>query len=108
MALWPFAEKEGRTREYFIAAGRCIWSQGVDVSSDTGLAQVCKEAGLDWNRARCWLDDNGSRERAEKNRIDMMARGSWGVPTFSINQQTVWGQDRFAIIESLLLSPEKK
>ena len=108
MALWPFAEKEGRTREYFIAAGRCIWSQGVDVSSDAGLAQVCKEAGLDWDRARCWLDDNRWRERAEKNRIDMMARGSWGVPTFSIKQQTVWGQDRFAIIESLLLSAEKK
>lgn len=106
MALWPFAEKEGREREYFIAAGRCIWSQGIDVSSDAGLSQVCKEAGLDWNRARRWFDDNGWRDRAEQNRVDMMARGSWGVPTFSINQQTVWGQDRFAIIESLLLSGE--
>lgn len=103
MALWPFAEKEQREREYFIAAGRCIWSQGVDVSLDDGLAQVCKEAGLDWNRARRWLDDNGWRDRAEQNRSDMMARGIWGVPTFTINQQTVWGQDRFAIIESILL-----
>tara|TARA_R110002073_G_scaffold68403_1_gene169990 strand:- start:108083 stop:109402 length:1320 start_codon:yes stop_codon:yes gene_type:complete len=106
MALWPFAEKEQREREYFIAAGRCIWSQGIDVSTDEGLASVCKEAGLDWNRARRWLDDNGWRERAEQNRTDMMTRGSWGVPTFSINKQTVWGQDRFAIIESIILQGE--
>lgn len=103
MALWPFSEKEERVREFFIAAGRCIWSQGIDVSTDAGLEIVCKEAGLNWNRARRFLDDQDWRERAEKNRVDMLARGSWGVPTFTINNKTVWGQDRFAVIESILL-----
>ena len=103
MALWPFAEKEGRVREYFLAAARCIWSQGTDVSTDEGLQTVCKEAGLDWNRARRWLDEDSWRNRAEQNRVAMTERGSWGVPTFTVNNQTVWGQDRFAIIEQLLL-----
>ena len=107
MALWPFAEKEGKTQEYFLAAGRAIWSEGADVATDKGLQKVCLAAGMDWNRARRWLDDDGWRAEAEHNREDMMALGSWGVPTFHINNHTVWGQDRFAILENILREEEK-
>jgi len=106
MALWPFAEKEKRAHAYFRAAATCIWSEGVDVSTDAGLARVCSDAGLDWNRARRWLDDDGWRAEAEHNREDMMALGSWGVPTFHLNNKAVWGQDRFAVLENILLEGE--
>jgi 2-hydroxychromene-2-carboxylate isomerase len=103
MALWPFAEKEQRLREFFLAAGRAIWSDGINVATDRGLARVCADAGLDWNRARRWLADDGWRAEAEHNRDDMMALGCWGVPTFNYYGKAVWGQDRFAVIESLIL-----
>ena len=102
MALWPFAEKEGKLRNWLATAGRGIWSRGIDAASDRGLERLCRDAGLEWHRARRWLDDDGWRTRAEENRAAMEAAGSWGVPTFRFNGETVWGQDRFAILERLL------
>jgi|GEM_PF-3642462 len=84
MALWPFAEKEGRLRQWLLTAGRGIWSQGVDVADDAGLARLARDAGLDWNRARRWLGDDQWRERAEINRRAMLEAGSWGVPCFQV------------------------
>lgn len=102
MALWPFAEKEGRLREWLLAAGRGIWSQGVNVADDAGLARLARDAGLDWNRARRWLGDDQWRERAEANREAMMSSGSWGVPAFQVGDTMIWGQDRFALLEQAL------
>jgi 2-hydroxychromene-2-carboxylate isomerase len=107
MALWPFAEKEGRLRAWLLTAGEHIWSRGRDMASDRGLRAACEAAGLDWNRARRWLDDDDWRTRAEGNRAAMMAAGSWGVPTFRLDEEhTIWGQDRFGMLETLLQQEE--
>lgn len=107
MALWPFAEKEGRLRAWLLAATTGIWSRGWNMASDRGLRHACDAAGLDWNRARRWLDDDNWRPRAEDNRGAMMAAGSWGVPTFRLDEKhTVWGQDRFGVLETLLQQEE--
>ena len=76
MAIWPFAEKEGRLREWLRAAATGIWSQGINAATDNGLKFLVENAGLDWNRARRWLDDDSWRDRAEDNRNAMMAAGS--------------------------------
>ncbi len=104
MALWPFAEKEGRLREWLLHAGEGIWSQGVDAESDAGLRKLVVAAGMNWNRARRWLDDDQWQGDAEANRDAMMAAGSWGVPAFHLDDRMIWGQDRFALIERTLQS----
>lgn len=104
MAIWPFAEKEGRLREWLQAAATGIWSQGINPATDNGLKFLVENAGLDWQRARRWLDDDSWRDRAESNRQDMMNAGSWGVPSFACGDTMIWGQDRFALIEQCLLS----
>ena len=106
MAIWPFAEKEGRLREWLRAAATGIWSQGINAATDNGLKFLVENAGLDWNRARRWLDDDSWRDRAEDNRNAMMAAGSWGVPSFLTEKTMVWGQDRFAVIEQCLLASQ--
>lgn len=102
MALWPFAEKEGRLRQWLAAAGEGIWSRGTNAASDRGLRTLCHHAGLDWHRARRWLDDEGWRQQAEANRAEMLGTGSWGVPTLRIDGTLCWGQDRFAVLEQAL------
>ena len=103
MALWPFAEKEGRLREWLLTASRGIWSEGVDVASDAGLSRLARQAGLDWNRARRWLGDEEWQARAEANRAAMTEAGGWGVPSFQSGDTLIWGQDRLALVERLLL-----
>lgn len=104
MALWPFAEKEGRLRQWLLTAATGIWSRGINAATDRGLKTLVDDAGLDWRRARRWLDDDDWRQQADANRKAMMAAGSWGVPSFQINDGTViWGQDRLAVVERRLL-----
>ena len=96
--------KEGRLREWLLHAGEGIWSRGVDAASDAGLRQLVVAAGMNWNRARRWLDDDEWQRQAEVNREAMTAAGSWGVPSFRINGTLIWGQDRFALLEQALQS----
>jgi 2-hydroxychromene-2-carboxylate isomerase len=107
MAIWPLAEREKKLARFVLEASRAIWSEGVNVASDTGLKKVVEAAGLSWSGAQLALKDNGWSEQAEHNRADMMAAGSWGVPTFRLRGVTVWGQDRLPIIEKLLLEEIK-
>ncbi|WP_375177674.1 DsbA family protein [Marinobacter mobilis] len=103
MAIWPFAEQEGRLREWLLSASTGIWSQGVNPATDRGLRRLVEHAGLDWSRARLSLDNDSWRGLAEANRAAMQNAGGWGVPGFVIGDTMVWGQDRFAVIEQSLL-----
>ena len=103
MAIWPLAEREKKLVRFVTEASRAIWSEGVNVATDAGLKKVVQAAGLNWDQARAALADRSWVDQATKNRDDMLAAGSWGVPTFRLRGVTVWGQDRLPVIEKLLL-----
>lgn len=103
MAVWPFAEQEGRLREWLLAAATGIWSQGINAASDRGLKRLVERAGLDWGQACHWLGNDSWRDLAEANRAAMQSAGSWGVPSFLFDNTMVWGQDRFGVLEQRLL-----
>ena len=103
MAIWPLAEREKKLARFVTEATRAIWSRGVNVANDAGLRSVVEAAGLKWSDAQQALKDNGWIEQATNNRNEMVAAGSWGVPTFRLRGVTVWGQDRLPVIEKLLL-----
>ena len=79
----------------------------MNVASDAGLRKVVEASGLKWSDAQAALKDDGWIEQATRNRDDMVAAGSWGVPTFRLRGVTVWGQDRLPVIEKLLLEEIK-
>jgi 2-hydroxychromene-2-carboxylate isomerase len=107
MAIWPLAEKVGRLPQWLHTAATGIWSKGIDTASDKGLKSLVEKAGLDWNDARLWLNDDSWRQRAEANRVAMMKAGNWGVPSFQLDEDMVWGQDRFAVIEASLFAESR-
>ena len=44
MAIWPFAEKEGRLREWLRAAATGIWSQGINAATSQTTCVVAQYA----------------------------------------------------------------
>lgn len=103
MAVWPLAEKAGKLQRFIEVASQAIWSRGICVATDAGLKSVVQDVGLSWPEVKAALSDDGWIASAQANRDDMMAAGSWGVPTFRLDDVTVWGQDRLPVIEKLLL-----
>ncbi|MCR9142341.1 MAG: DsbA family protein [bacterium] len=100
MAGFACARKHGREREYLLSAATMIWSEGVDVAEDRGLARVVERAGLDWSEFQSYLSNEDWRETVEQNQADLYALGVWGVPSFRLGDTIVWGQDRFDILEA--------
>ncbi|WP_285285760.1 hypothetical protein, partial [Klebsiella pneumoniae] len=46
LSLIPWAEQQGRGREYVLAFMDLVWAKGVDAGSDRGLARIVRTAGL--------------------------------------------------------------
>lgn len=104
MAIWPLAEREGKLEDFVFNAATAIWSEGVDVAGDRGLAHVVAKSGLDPAAALAALTDDSWRARAEANRADMVAAGNWGVPGFRFRGEMFWGQDRIAALERRVIA----
>lgn len=111
MAGYLFARDVGREREFVQAASTMIWSEGVDVATDTGLSAVVERAGFDASERDEFFASVASAEReaewramAEANQTELFAQGAWGVPVFRIGDLTVWGQDRFDLLEAQVRS----
>lgn len=101
-ALLPYARAKGRGYDYIDAFLKLVWSQGVNAGSRNGQRKIIETAGLDWAEACQYLDNEDWRSEAEANRQEMMALGSWGVPSFKIGETMCWGQDRLWQVEDEL------
>lgn len=102
LALMPYAEREGKVREFVLSFMRAVWAEGVDAGSDNGLRSIVERAGLSWTQAHEALTDEGWRQTAEQNREAMFSLGLWGVPSFHVGDMAVWGQDRLWAVEEAL------
>ncbi len=101
-SLLPWARAQGRGIEYVIAFLRAVWSQGVDAGSDAGMKGIVTAAGLDWKEALSIIDNDDWRSEAEANRAELLDLGLWGVPSFRVEDESVWGQDRLWAVDAML------
>jgi len=74
--------------------GEAIWSQAIDVASDSGIRKVAARTGLFWPDVKASFENDAWRSEIEGNRESMFESGSWGVPTIRIGDWVTWGQDR--------------
>lgn len=104
-SLFPWARERGRAFEYLHEYSRAVWGERVDAWHEPGLRLIVERAGLPWPEARARLDTRDWEAEMERNVQDMLAAGSWGVPTLRLPataaepEFTVWGQDRIWLLE---------
>lgn len=104
-SLFPWARDQGKGFEYLYSFSRAVWSERINAWSKSGLKLIVERAGLSWDEALQHLDNREWEPELEKNVNDMIAAGSWGVPTMRLTatdafpEFTVWGQDRIWLLE---------
>lgn len=101
-ALLDHAEAQGRLAEFCAAFMSGVWSQGIDAATDRGIARIVEAAGLNWDAAKPKLQANNWRKRIEANQARLQEIGLWGVPSFHVAGQSIWGQDRLWAVDELL------
>lgn len=94
--------EKGKTLQFFSECTRAAWAEGIDIATDKGMAHVINRVNLPANIEEKSLTKEEAGERAEDNKQKMFSYGSWGVPTFRVDGETIWGQDRmWAIADAL-------
>ena len=96
------AERQARTREFVLGAGRAIWAEAIDVATDEGLRDVCEGAGLEWAVCEQALGDATLRAEVETDTAALAELGHWGVPVVVFARELYWGQDRAEDLEAAL------
>lgn len=105
LAVLHHAIQEGRGYDFALSFTQGAFADGIDATTDAGLAQLARRAGVSHATVKAALADEGWRTTAEANREEMFAGGLWGVPSFRINDgEARWGQDRLWAIEQDLIA----
>ncbi|MES2883379.1 MAG: DsbA family protein [Pseudomonadota bacterium] len=108
-SLFPWARAQGRGFAYLHVYSQAVWGERVNAQSLTGLRSIVERAGLNWSEALKHLDTKDWEAEMEANVQDMIAAGSWGVPTLRLTateaepEFTVWGQDRLWLVEEEII-----
>lgn len=104
--LFGYAKSLGCEQQFLLNYSLGVNAQGIRSETDDGLKSIVQRSGMDWQHAQLILQDSNAdkewRQWAENNRQQMVALGSWGVPTFQYGNLVLWGQDRIGIIEQMI------
>jgi 2-hydroxychromene-2-carboxylate isomerase len=96
------AEMRGKGREYCHAIFHAYFVEGRDIAQPDEVARVARSIGLDADDVLAAIQTAEVKDRLRANTDEAAARGAFGVPTFFIDEQIFWGNDRFHHLERAL------
>ncbi len=93
-----FACRQDRGEAFVRAAARAYWVEGRDIDEASVLMEVAEAAGLDSQAFVHALTDRRFEGVIRANRREARELGVFGVPTFVIEKELFWGNDRYAFV----------
>ena len=97
------AEEKDCLEEYVTEVMRCEWAGSNDIGQREVLVPIAESIGLDKQEFEAVLDDPASQVKLDENWQEAQSLGVIGVPTFVVNDQIFWGNDRMDFLEEYLL-----
>ena len=94
MRLATHAHREGRGREFALAAMRSAFADGRDLGDPDVALDAAAAAGLDSDRARAALSDQDVKDELRAATGAAHEHGAFGVPTVDAGGELYWGDDR--------------
>src|SRR5688572_22653985 len=93
---------EARLIPYVDAMYRAIWVDAKNMNDPAVVAVVLQEAGFDPMALLAMASDPAVKERLKAVTQEAVARGVFGAPTFFVDGQMYWGQDRLDFVKEAL------
>lgn len=92
--LVPFAQ----------ACFQAYWTDRQDISQDDVLASICLRLGIDPQAFLAAVASPAIKEALKANTDELIARGGFGSPTFFIDGEMFFGNDRLPLVRHRLAS----
>jgi 2-hydroxychromene-2-carboxylate isomerase len=78
------------------------WERGIDLGSDDEVVAELKKAGFDGDALIARTQDPRVKDMLRRETEDAIGRGVFGVPTFIVDGELFWGDDRIDDLERYL------
>lgn len=78
---------------------RGVWEEQKDIADDATLRVIAESVGLDGQALLARAKDASYDEKLQAEAQAAIARGVFGYPTYALNEQLFWGQDRLDFVE---------
>ncbi len=96
------AEEEGVLGRYSDALFRGMWQEGLKLDDETVLAAHLGAGGFDADRFMARIAEEGVKTKLKADTEAAAKRGVFGAPTFFVNGEMFFGQDRLEFVEDAL------
>jgi len=96
------ALEAGQGTAFAKAVMRAHWGEGKDIGQPTELSQIAFTVGLDGAALLARAQDPLIKDMLRTFTDDAIKRGAFGAPTFFVDKQMFWGNDRLVLLEDYL------
>ena len=93
-----YAQQQGLLREYIVETMRIEWAEGKNIGEEPVLREVAARIHLDADSLIAASQDPVNLAMLTANAAEAAADGAIGVPTFIIDEEIFWGQDRIDFV----------
>lgn len=87
------------TGRLVFALPRAVWAEDRNINDWRELEAIANEAGLPGDILVQAAQDAGTEEEFLQNTEDALARGIFGIPSYVVDGELFWGQDRLDWVE---------
>ena len=89
---------------YVDAIFSAMWEHGKNLNDPNEIGKVLVAAGFDPREALTMLDDPEVKAELKQVTEEAVARGIFGAPSFIVDGELFWGNDRLTFVEEQLAS----
>ncbi|MCA9981557.1 MAG: 2-hydroxychromene-2-carboxylate isomerase [Anaerolineales bacterium] len=98
------AMQDGYFEDYYAALWPAIWVDGRDLGNTAVLLEVVREIGQDPEQFAERIEEPAIKQALIERTAEAVERGLFGMPTFFIDGEMYFGQDRMNFVEDALKS----
>jgi len=99
-----YAKANGIAEKYNEAMYQCMWEKGLDMSDPEIIIPALKEFDLPADEILAGSALPATKEGLIENTANSVERGSFGSPTFFIDDEIYFGKDKLVEIEEEIIS----
>ena len=94
--------EEPEFQTYLAAVFNALWTEKLNMESPEVVAAVLTKAGLDTTDFMDRISESEVKERLKDTTEEAVTRGVFGAPSFFVNGEMFFGQDRLSFVETAL------
>jgi 2-hydroxychromene-2-carboxylate isomerase len=98
----------GVFERYHPAVFAASWADALDLGDDEVFRSVLRRAGVDASELFRAIDEQSTKDELRRATEIAVERGVFGAPTFFVDDEMFWGNDRLDWVERALGMPEQE